>query len=99
MMGRTRPPYPPEFKSEAVRLVRSGEASLPQVARDLGCSVQSLRNWVAEAAGDQQGLSSDERIRLRQLEREVRVLREEREILRKAAGFFAQETMRQSGSR
>ena len=99
-MGRTRPPYPPEFRAEAVRLVRAGQ-SIPEVARDLGCSVQTLRNWVAQSAidtGEREGLTSDERGELARLRRENRLLREEREILRKAAAFFAQETM-SGGSR
>jgi transposase len=97
-MGRTRPPYPAEFRAEAVRLARSTERSVPQLARELGVST----NWIAQEridAGELPGLTSDERARLRELEREVRILREEREILRKAAGFFAQETMRPGGSR
>jgi transposase len=101
-MGRTRPPYPPEFRAEAVRLVRESGEPIAKLARDLGCSDQSLRNWVAQAAidsGKRPGLTSDERARLRELERENRILREEREILRKAAGFFAQETMRSGGFR
>lgn len=101
-MGRTRPPYPPEFRSEAVRLARSGERSVSALARELGVSAQTLTNWVAQDGidrGERPGLTSDERSRLRELERENRILREEREILRKAAGFFAQETMRHTGSR
>jgi Transposase len=68
----------------------------PELARDLGCSEQTLRNWVAQAAidaGEAEGLTSDERAELARLRRENRLLREEREILRKAAAFFAQETM------
>lgn len=94
-MGRTRPPYPPEFRAEAVRLARSGTRSIRELAGDLGCSEPTLRGWVAQDMvnrGEQEGLTTDERARLRHLEREVKVLREEREILRKAA-FFAQETM------
>ena len=101
-MGRTRPPYPPEFRAEAVRLARSVDRSVPELARELGVSPQTLTNWIAQDridAGEAPGLSTDERARLRELERENRILREEREILRKAAGFFAQETMRQGGSR
>src|SRR5262249_31568203 len=99
-MGRTRPPYAPEFRLEAVRLVREAGQPIAEVARDLGCSQQTLRNWVGQAAidaGEREGLTTDERAELARLRRENRILREEREILRKAAAFFAQETM--SGSR
>lgn len=102
-MGKTRPPYPAEFRREAVRLLRSRERSTGQLARELGCSEQSLRNWVRQDQADRgersDVLTSDERTRLRQLERENRILREEREILRKASAFFAAETMRPGGSR
>ena len=101
-MGKTRPPYPPEFRREAVRLLRSGDRSPRQLARELGCSDQTLRNWLRQErvdAGEQPGLTTAERDRLRQLERENRILREEREILRKASAFFAAETMRPGGSR
>jgi transposase len=87
-MGRTRPPYPGEFRAEAVRLVRDTGQPIPELARDLGCWEQSLRNRVDQAAidaGEAEGLSSDERAELRRLGRENRLLRGEREILRKAA--------------
>ena len=96
-MPRSRPPYPPEFRAEAVRLVKSSGDSIRQIAKDLGVSDQTLRNWVAQDdvdAGRKSGLTSDERTRMRQLERENRKLREEREILRKAAAFFAGEAER-----
>ena len=96
-MPRTRPPYPPEFKAEAVRLVKSSGETIAQVAKDLGISDQTLLNWVGQDnvdAGKKSGLTSDERARMRELERENRKLREEREILRKAAAFFAAETGR-----
>jgi transposase len=94
-MGRTRPPYPPEFKEEAVRLARSSDGSIRQLAKELGVSDQSLRNWMAQEqvdAGEREGLSTDERSELRQLRRRVRVLETERDILKKAAAWFAKET-------
>ena len=93
-----RSPYPLEFRAEAVRLVRSGERNPEELARDLGCSAQAIRNWVRQADVDEgrrhDGLTTAEREELSRLRREVRVLREEREILRKAAAFFARETTR-----
>jgi len=89
---RSRPPYPPEFRAEAVRLAKSSGDSIGQISKDLGISDQTLRNWVNQDdvdAGRKSGLTSDERARMRELERENRKLREEREILRKAAAFFA----------
>src|SRR5689334_22732645 len=94
-MPRTNPAYPPEFKTEAVRLVRSGDKPLAALAQDLGIAVQTLRNWVRQAEADggaRDGVTSEERAELRQLRREVRILRQEREILKKAAAFFARET-------
>jgi len=88
------PPYSPEFRREAVRLLRSSGRSVPQLARELGVSQQSLRNWERQAdadAGETSDLSSDERAELRRLRRENKVLTEEREILKKAAAFFANE--------
>lgn len=94
-MPRTKPSYPPEFKAEAVRLVGSGERSLTRIAKDLGVADQTLRSWVQHAAsGDGSGdaVTPSEREELRQLRREVRTLRQEREILKKAAAFFAKES-------
>lgn len=97
-MPRTRPPYPPEFRREAVALVRSG-TPLSQVAAELGVSEQTLRNWRRQGdvdvdAGRAEGLSTDEREELRRLRRENRRLSQEREILKAAAAFFARETDR-----
>ena len=94
-MGRTKPPYTPEFRSEAVRLARSSGRPLREIADDLGCSLESLRHWIKQTkmdAGEAQGLTTDEREELRRLRRENRILREEREILKKAAAFFARES-------
>ena len=88
------PPYSVEFRREAVRLLKSSGRSVPQLARELGVSQQSLRNWERQAdadVGETSDLSSDERAELRRLRRENRVLTEEREILKKAAAFFANE--------
>ncbi len=87
-------PYTDEFKREAVKLLRTGERTIPQLAKDRGVSPQSLRNWSTQLDVDEgraEGLSSAEREELKRLRRENRVLAEEREILKKAAAFFARE--------
>jgi transposase-like protein len=87
-------PHPPEFRQRAIELAREGTASIGQIARDLGISESCLRNWLARADiddGRREGLTSDERAELVKLRRENRVLRMEKEILGKAAAFFATE--------
>ena len=94
MPGAT-PRYAPEFKAEAVRLVRSTpDKPASQIARELGVSDNALRSWVKQAQidqGERQGLTTEERQELRNLRKEVRILRQEKEILRKATVFFARE--------
>ena len=89
------PPYSEQFKRDAVQLLRSSGRSLEQLAKELGVSRGSLSNWVKQAdvdTGRAEGLTSDEREELRRLRREVKVLAEEREILKKAAAFFAKDS-------
>jgi transposase len=92
--------YPPEFRREAVELVRSSDRSIVEVARSLGVTDSTLHNWLkadrdARArAADPGGLSEPERDELRRLRKENVELRVDREILRKAAAYFAREMMR-----
>lgn len=93
-MPRSHPPYPPELRRQLVAMVRAGR-SPDELARDYEPTAQTIRNWVAQADvddGTATGLTSEDREELRRLRREVRVLREEREILKKAAAWFAEET-------
>ena len=90
MAQRRRPSYTPEFKAEAVRMVRTSSESVSKIARDLGVNVASLRTWVSAARPKGEApLTDDERGELRRLRRENRELRMERDILKKATAFFA----------
>jgi len=97
-MGQSHPPYAPAFRAEAVRLVRQGTKSMAQIARELEISSETLRLWRKRADIDDglrhDGLTTEETEEVRRLRREVTQLREEREILVKAAAFFAKETGR-----
>ncbi len=93
MGGRTRPPYPPEFREEALRLLRSGRQP-EELGKEIGVTGQTLRNWLNQGeidAGRREGLSSGEREELLRLRKENHRLRQERDILKKAAAFFAAE--------
>jgi transposase len=94
-MPRTREPYPPEFKRQMIELVRAGRTP-EELAREFEPTAQSIRNWAVQADRDegrrQDGLTTEERKELSRLRRENRQLREEREILAKAAAWFARET-------
>ncbi len=94
-MPGTTPRYPPQFKSEAVRLVRSSDGQARVAGRkELDVSDNSLRSWVRQAdidEGNREGLITDEHYDLRRLRREYKVLKQERDFLKKAAAFFAGE--------
>ena len=96
MTKRKRRKFTPEFKAETVRLVREGNKTIAEIARDLELTESSLRNWVAQAEIDVRQepagkLTTLEREELTRLRRENRVLQQEREILKKATAFFAKE--------
>ncbi len=94
-MPKSRPPYSPEFRQQLVDLVRAGRTP-EELSREFEPTAQSIWNWVRQAERDggvrQDGLTTDEKEELRRLRREIRVLREEKEILKKAAAWFAEET-------
>jgi transposase len=94
-MSKTRLPYAPEFRQRMIELVRAGR-SPEELSREFEPSAQAIRNWVARADRDEgrrsDGLTSPEREELRRLKHENRRLRQEREILAKAAAWFARET-------
>src|SRR5260370_32301388 len=91
-MPKTHPPYPPEFRAEAIRLIRTSGKSMAQIGRELEVTTETLRQWVKQADLDDglrhDGLTTEETEEVRRLRREVKTLREEREILLKAAAFF-----------
>jgi transposase len=92
---RQRRSFTPSFKAEVVALVRQGDRTIPTMCREMDLSETAVRHWVEQAAvdaGEKNGLTTEEREELRRLRREVRVLRDERDILKRAATFFAMET-------
>ena len=94
-MGNTHKRYAPEYRQRMVELVRAGRIP-EELAREFQTTATSIRNWVAQADRDEgrrsDGLTTAEREELSRLRRENRILREEREILSKAAAWFATET-------
>jgi transposase len=94
-MPKSHRPYPPEYRERMIELVRSGR-SPESLATEFEPSAQCIRNWVGQADRDagrrRDGLTTDERTELPRLRRENATLREEREILKKAAAWFARET-------
>lgn len=94
-MPKSHRPYPPEYRERMIELVRSGR-SPESLAREFEPSAQCIRNWLRQADRDagrrHDGLTTDERTELQRLRRENVTLREEREILKKAAAWFARET-------
>jgi transposase len=94
-MSRKRRSFTPEYKEEVARMVVEESRAIPSTAREIGVNEQTLRNWVNDYrknhAGDEPPLTISERARLRELEKEVRELRLEKEFLGKAAAFFASE--------
>jgi len=102
-MPRSRPPYAPQFRRQMIELVRAGRTP-EDLAREFEPSAQAIRNWVVQGERDEgrraDGLSTAEREELRRLRREIRRVREERDILAKATAWFARETVpgRSTGS-
>ena len=95
-MGKKRRRFSPEFKLEAVKLIKEGGVKVAQAARDLDVYETSLRRWIKQyevdhGQGPSGALTTAEKEELRRLRREVRTLKMEREILKKATAFFAKE--------
>ena len=92
---RRRRSFTPEFKAKTVELIRSSGRSVHEVAKELDLTETAVRRWVNQTqidAGERPGLTSDEQEELRRLRSENRTLRMERDLLKKAAAFFAQES-------
>ena len=92
---RPRRSFSKEFKAEVVQLVRSSGKTIAAIARDMDLGETAVREWVRQAdvdAGRRDGLTTAEREELAALRKENRVLREERDILKRATVFFAEET-------
>ena len=92
---RPRRSFTASFKAEVVALVRQGDRTIPTICREMDLSETAVRRWVEQAAvdaGERDGLTTEEREELRRLRRENRILRDERDILKRAATFFAMET-------
>jgi transposase len=91
-------PYPREFREGALQLVWEGDRPVAQIAHELGIAESCLRRWIKQAELDRgerdDGPTSSEREELRRLRRENARLRQEKDILRKAAAFFAREEIR-----
>ena len=93
--ARSRRSFSKEFKAEVVDLVRTSGKTVPEVCRDLDLTETAVRGWVRQAevdSGERDGLTTTEREELARLRKENRVLREERDILKRAVTFFARET-------
>ena len=91
----TRRAFTAEFKAQVVELCRTSGKSVGQVCRDLDLGETGVRRWLAQAkvdSGQRAGLTTEERAELAQLRKENRILREERDILKRATAFFARET-------
>jgi transposase-like protein len=91
------PPHPPEFRQRAVDLARPGTAPIARTAKDLGISESCLRNWPAQADADEKGSplkpTSAEKKEIAELRRKNRQLEMENDILKRAAAYFARESV------
>jgi transposase len=91
MEKRTRRKFTKEFKAETVALIRQSGKSIAEICRDMGLPESSVHRWLAQAeidAGQRDGLTTSEREELSRLRRELRVVRDERDVLAKAIAFF-----------